>query len=77
MVLNCQDPIVKWKIYEYVMYNPIANLVSTLEKIDFLEDDILVIDFMEKFRDYIYIYIYIYIQAITCGISKRNNIISG
>ena len=60
--IDANDPqisnrIVKWKRYEYVDYTPVTDSISTSRKINLVESDISLIDFMNLFRDQIYKYI--------------------
>ena len=60
--IDANDPqisnhIVKWKRYEYVGYTPVIDSTSTSRKINLVEIDISLIDFMNFFRDQIYKYI--------------------
>ena len=48
---------VKWKIYEYVSMNPSSSSHVPSKRNDLLEDDIPILDFMEKFQSQIYKYI--------------------
>ena len=54
LFINC---IVKWKRYEDVDYTPVTDSTSTSRKINLVESDISLIDFMNLFRDQIYKYI--------------------
>ena len=47
----------KWKRYEYVDYTPVTDSTSTSRKINLVESDISLTDFMNLFRDQIYKYI--------------------
>ena len=51
------DIIVKWKRYEYVSMIPSSSSHVPSKRIDLLEDDILISDFMDKFQSQIYKYI--------------------
>jgi len=60
--IDANDPqisnhIVKWKRYEYVDYTPVTDSTSTSRKINLVESDISLTDFMNLFRDQIYKYI--------------------
>ena len=48
------DIIAKWKRYEYVSTNPSSSSHVPSKRIEFLEDDIPISDFMDKFRSHIY-----------------------
>ena len=51
------DIIVKWKRYEYVSMNPSSSLHVPSKRIDLLEDEIPISNFMDKFQSHIYKYI--------------------
>ena len=51
------DITVKWKRYEYVFINPSSSSHVPSKRIDLLEDDIPILDFMDKFQSQIYKYI--------------------
>ena len=44
------DITVKWKRYEYVSMNPSSSSHVPYKRIDLLEDDIPISDFMDKFQ---------------------------
>ena len=44
------DIIVKWKRYEYVSMNPSSSSHVPYKRIDLLEDEIPISDFMDKFQ---------------------------
>ena len=44
------DITVKWKRYEYVSMNPSSSSHVPSKRIDLLEDDIPISDFMDKFQ---------------------------
>ena len=48
--LGLLDIIVKWKRYEYVSMNPSSSSHVPSNRIDLLEDDIPILDFMDKFQ---------------------------
>ena len=51
------DIIFKWKRYEYVSMNPSSSSHIPYKRINLLEDDIPISDFMDKFQSHIYKYI--------------------
>ena len=51
------DITVKWKRYEYVSMNPSSSSHVPSKRNDLLEDDIPILDFMDKFQSQIYKYI--------------------
>ena len=51
------DITVKWKRYEYVSMNPSSSSHVPSKRIDLLEDEIPISDFMDKFQSQIYKYI--------------------
>ena len=55
--LDCQISQFKWKRYEYVSMNPSSSSHVPVKRIDLLDDDIPISDFMDKFQSHIYKYI--------------------
>ena len=51
------DITVKWKRYEYVSMNPSSSSHVPSKRIDLLEDEIPISEFMDKFQSQIYKYI--------------------
>ena len=47
------DIIVKWKRYDYVSMNPSSSSHVPYKRIDMLEDNIHILDFIEKFQSHI------------------------
>ena len=60
--IDANDPqfsnhIVKWKRYDYVYYTHVTDSTITSRKINLVESDISLTDFMNLFRDQLYKYI--------------------